>query len=79
MSPRSAISRTGTRTGWTSSSRRCASEADAEFQEYVASGHLFTDASRPDEFDPRATEALWTHVHDFLRNIPRAAHVSLSS
>jgi dienelactone hydrolase len=32
-----------------------ASGADAEFHEYVASGHLFTDASRPDEFDPRAT------------------------
>jgi dienelactone hydrolase len=53
-----------------------ASGADAEFHEYVASGHLFTDASRPEEFDPRATEALWTHVDDFLQTIPGPAHVS---
>ena len=56
-----------------------ASGAPAEFQEYAASGHLFTDASRPDEFDPRATEALWTHVDDFLRNISRRTHVSMWS
>lgn len=56
-----------------------ASGADAGFHEYVASGHLFTDASRPDKFDPRATEALCTHVHAFLRNIPRAAQVSALS
>jgi dienelactone hydrolase len=56
-----------------------ASGADAEFHEYVGSGHLFTDASRPDEFNRRATEALWTHVNDFLRNIPRVAHVGMSS
>jgi hypothetical protein len=29
-----------------------ASGAGAEFHEYVGAGHLFTDASRPDEFDP---------------------------
>jgi dienelactone hydrolase len=56
-----------------------ASGADVEFHEYVASGHLFTDASLPDEFDARATEELWVHVDDFLRNIPGAAHVSVSS
>ena len=49
-----------------------ASGASAEFHEYAGSGHLFTDASRPDEFDPRATEALWTHVDDFLRNVAEA-------
>lgn len=56
-----------------------ASGADAEFHEYVASGHLFTDASRPDEFDPRATQALWTHVDDFLRNVERAARSARSA
>jgi len=51
----------------------------AALHEYVGSGHLFTDPSRPDEFDPRATEALWTHVDDFLRNISRAAHATQSA
>ncbi len=51
-----------------------ASGANVEFHEYATSGHLFTDASLPDEFDARATEALWIHVHDFLRNVPQAAH-----
>jgi dienelactone hydrolase len=50
-----------------------ASGADAEFHEYAVTGHLFTDASRPDEFDARATDALWTHVDDFLRKIQRVA------
>lgn len=56
-----------------------ASGAEAELHEYDATGHLFTDASLPDEFDPRAAEALWTHVDEFLRNIPRTAHASVSS
>lgn len=43
-----------------------ASGASAEFHEYAASGHLFTDASRPDEFDAQATEMLWKHVRAFL-------------
>jgi dienelactone hydrolase len=43
------------------------SGAGAEFHEYAVSGHLFTDASRPDEFDAEATEMLWKHVQDFLR------------
>jgi dienelactone hydrolase len=47
-----------------------ASGAGAEFHEYAVSGHLFTDASRPEEFDPEATEMLWKHVHDFLRKLP---------
>jgi len=45
----------------------------AELHEYEGSGHLFTDESRPDEFDPRATEALWTHVDAFLRSLRLAA------
>src|SRR3712207_6000004 len=44
-----------------------ASGAPAEFHEYAGAGHLFTDASRPDEFDAHATEVLWDHVDEFLR------------
>jgi dienelactone hydrolase len=43
-----------------------ASGASAEFHEYATAGHLFTDASLPDEFDAEATETLWRHVQDFL-------------
>ena len=53
-----------------------ASGADAEFHEYTGTGHLFTDASRPDEYDAQATEALWNHVDDFLRKVPGATHIS---
>jgi dienelactone hydrolase len=49
------------------------SGADADFHEYAGSGHLFTDASRPDEFDSRATEALWSHVDGFLRRVQAVA------
>ncbi len=55
-----------------------ASGAPAELHEYEASGHLFTDASLPEEYDAQATEALWGHVHDFLRDVPRAAHGATS-
>jgi dienelactone hydrolase len=53
-----------------------ASGAPAEFHEYAGSGHLFTDASLPDEFDATATDALWSHVDDFLRKVAGRAHVS---
>jgi dienelactone hydrolase len=33
---------------------------------HPGSGHLFTDASLPDEYDPRATERLWVQVLAFL-------------
>jgi dienelactone hydrolase len=56
-----------------------ASGADVEFHEYVGSGHLFTDASLPHEFDARATEELWRHVDDFLRKIPGVARVEVPS
>lgn len=45
-----------------------ASGARADHHEYAASGHLFTDPSRADEFDAEATEELWKHVRDFLRH-----------
>jgi dienelactone hydrolase len=56
-----------------------ASGADVELHEYVGSGHLFTDASRPDEFDSRATEELWIHVDEFLQRIGQGTHLSVSS
>lgn len=45
------------------------SGAHAELHEYATSGHLFTDASLPDEYDAEATELLWKRVHDFLHRL----------
>ena len=36
---------------------------------YDGAGHLFTDPSRPDEYDPAAAELLWTRVLDFLARL----------
>ncbi|HEV2088144.1 MAG TPA: dienelactone hydrolase family protein [Cryptosporangiaceae bacterium] len=33
--------------------------------DYPGTGHLFTDPSLPDEYDPEATELLWQRVLDF--------------
>jgi dienelactone hydrolase len=42
-------------------------EAGASIQmfNYPGKGHLFTDASLPDEYDADATELLWTRVLEF--------------
>ncbi len=40
--------------------------ADVEIFDYPGSGHLFTDASRPDEFDATSTELLWERVLPFV-------------
>jgi len=42
-----------------------AAGAPAEVFEYPVSGHLFTDASLPAEFDAAATELLWSRTLDF--------------
>ena len=44
-----------------------AGEANATISifDYPGSGHLFTDASLPDQFDPDATELLWERVLAF--------------
>ncbi len=44
-----------------------AHEADADIAmfDYPGNGHLFTDSSLPDEFDPAAAEALWERVLAF--------------
>ncbi|MBN9608853.1 MAG: dienelactone hydrolase [Actinobacteria bacterium 69-20] len=39
--------------------------ADVETFDYPGRGHLFTDASLPDEFDAEATELLWQRVLAF--------------
>ncbi len=42
-----------------------AAGADAEYFQYPGSGHLFTDASLPDEYDQDAAERFWKHVQAF--------------
>ena len=37
--------------------------------DYPGSGHLFTDESRPDEYDAQSAELLWTRVLEFLRRV----------
>lgn len=37
-----------------------------EFFEYPGTGHLFTDATLPDEYDPEAAELLWQRVFSFV-------------
>jgi dienelactone hydrolase len=37
--------------------------------DYAGSGHLFTDVSRPDEYDETSAELLWNRVLEFLRNV----------
>ncbi|MEJ7718035.1 MAG: dienelactone hydrolase family protein [Thermoleophilaceae bacterium] len=39
--------------------------APLEVFDYPGSGHLFTDASRPEEYDPDAAATLWRRVLDF--------------
>ncbi len=43
------------------------SGARVEVVEHPVAGHLFTDASRPDEYDAAATEALWARALPFCR------------
>lgn len=40
-------------------------DADVAMFDYPGNGHLFTDSSLPDEFDPEATETLWKRVLAF--------------
>ena len=42
-----------------------AAGAAVEVFDYPGTGHLFTDASRPDEYDETATELLWTRALAF--------------
>ena len=38
-----------------------------EVFDYPGTGHLFTDPTLPDEYDPVATETLWSRVLPFVR------------
>lgn len=38
-----------------------------ELFDYPGDGHLFTDPTRPDEYDAKATELLWSRVLPFVR------------
>ncbi len=42
-----------------------AASASVETFDYPGAGHLFTDASLPDEYDPDAAEQLWDRVLSF--------------
>ena len=50
-----------------------AAGAPLEVFDYPGKGHLFTDASLPDEYDAGATATLWQRVLDFCSAPPRAA------
>jgi dienelactone hydrolase len=43
-----------------------ATGATLELFDYPGAGHLFTDPTLPDEYDPEATELLWSRVLPFL-------------
>ena len=45
------------------------SGASAEQHDYPAHGHLFTDPSRPEEYDASSAELLWTRVLRFLDDL----------
>ncbi len=47
----------------------CDAGADGEYVQYPGSGHLFTDPSLPDEYDPAAAARLWRRVLAFLAAI----------
>jgi dienelactone hydrolase len=43
--------------------------ATLEVFDYPGAGHLFTDASLPDEYDAEATELLWSRVIPFVSSV----------
>ena len=40
-----------------------------EVFDYPATGHLFTDASLPDEYDAQATDLLWQRALSFCASV----------
>lgn len=53
-----------------------AAGADAEVYDYPGSGHLFTDASKADEYQPAEAELAWSRVVGFLDRLSVPAAVS---
>lgn len=45
------------------------SGARVEFHDYATGGHLFTDASRPEEYDAESAELLWQRVAAFVHEL----------
>ncbi len=54
---------------WDDAFLRDAASAPVEVFEYPVSGHLFTDASLPAEFDAAATSLLWSRTLGFCAGI----------
>ena len=46
-----------------------AAGGQVEVFDYPGDGHLFTDASLPDEYDAESTELMWSRVLGFLRGL----------
>ena len=46
---------------------RPAAGGTLELFDYPGDGHLFTDPTLPKEYDPEATELLWSRVLPFVR------------
>lgn len=53
--------------GWAETVRDCvaAADGDVELFDYPGTGHLFTDATLPDEYDADSAEVLWRRVQAF--------------
>lgn len=49
-----------------------AAGAPVETFDYAGSGHLFTDPSLPEEYDPEAAEQLWSRVLPFVAGATNA-------
>jgi dienelactone hydrolase len=56
---------------WVDSVARSVREAGGEVEvfDYPGSGHVFTDASKVDEFQPDEAKLLWERVLDFLARV----------
>ena len=47
-----------------------AAGAPVDVFDYPGTGHLFTDPSLPDEYDPDSARLLWTRVLEFCATVP---------
>lgn len=56
-----------------------AAAAVVEVFDYPGNGHLFTDASLPDEYHPENTESLWDRVLEFCAKPPRVTPASATN
>jgi dienelactone hydrolase len=50
-----------------------AAGGQVDYFEYPGAGHLFTDPSLPDDYDPEATDLLFDRVVGYLRSLDLAA------